>query len=140
MSKQSRSSLFYYGSALLVSACVVSLAYLPILQSWELTPVEKLQFDTRTIHIDDWEEGELRTVQFRAKNVSSQTVEIVGEYTSCDCTTSIGLPVSIAPGKSLNLPFEVHLARHDEDSNRELYAVLFIDGPDETVNLNIILD
>lgn len=67
---------------------------------------------------------DVNTVRAHIENISSTDVRIVGCHSSCRCMASSSLPVTIAPGRIVNLDFEVTcIARRDFTESVTLLTV-----------------
>ena len=109
-----------------------SVAALAAVLSGDSFVVEPGRFDLGEVRA-----GEERSVVFTVRNLSRESIRVVGLQVSCTCLRADGLPLSIAPGEKSDVVVRVH-AKSGALSHR--VGVLVDHGGVEVRNAEITLN
>jgi len=67
----------------------------------------------KTLNLGSCEAGTKTVAVFRMTNLSSKEVSVVGERSSCNCAFSEKIPITVQPGKTIDLKINIQLPKHD---------------------------
>jgi len=127
---------------LLVVVTLFVLAGLVQYDSWSawLTKLQgyEIEFDSLSKVASSDVSSEVVTVDFRARNVSSGVIKLMGAETSCSCVSSQGnFPVELLPSESVELTFAVHLEKV-RDAGAEVRIVSNGNSPVQTLRITAV--
>lgn len=147
--KTASKQILYYGRVLialilplLVVVALFVLAGLVQYDSWSawFTKLQgfEVEFDSLSKVASADDHSEVVKVEFRARNVSSDAIKLMGAETSCSCVSSQGnFPVELLPSESVELTFNVHLEKV-RDAGAEVRIVSNGNSPVQTLRITAV--
>ncbi len=89
---------------------------------------ESVCIHPKTLDLGPNEAGTETIAMFRMQNLTSREISVVGEKSSCRCAFSEHIPITAAPGKTVDVKITVRLPKYDKEYDQTI--TLMVAEPD----------